>query len=143
MACTASRDSFQLPGHGGGAYTPFDKKTPPVSLGIRPEHIAVVTDGEGHCRGHVEIAEYLGADTLLYIHCDGLGVITVRGAGEDEQRFGVAAHARRDVIDLVEAGELVGVALVLLECGQPLEEPVDEALVPTAEVDEHVGNDPS
>ena len=88
IPCSASGDRFLLEGHDGGPYTPEDKATPPVSLGIRPEHITVVPEGEGHCSGHVEIAEYLGADTLLYVHCDGLGVITVRGAGEDVEYRG-------------------------------------------------------
>ena len=67
-------------------------------------------------------------------------VTGLSGAGEDEQRLRVAAHAGGDVVDLVEGGELVRVLLVLFEPGEALQESVDEALVATTEVDEHVGD---
>ncbi|MBF2735527.1 MAG: ABC transporter ATP-binding protein [Betaproteobacteria bacterium AqS2] len=49
-------------------------------LGIRPEHIELVAAGDGtaSCRGKVELVEYLGAETYVYVGCPGLGRVTVR-----------------------------------------------------------------
>ena len=63
------------------------------------------------------------------------------GTGEHEERFGVATHAGRHVVDLVEPGKTVGITLVAFECGQPLQQTIDEPLIPAAQVDEHVGDD--
>ena len=60
---------------------------PPASLhraatiGIRPEHLRVVGDGEGW-PGRVSVAEHLGSDTFLYVDAAELGLLTVRGLGE-------------------------------------------------------------
>jgi multiple sugar transport system ATP-binding protein len=79
MPCGAEGDRFRLPGHGAGAY---DRAGVPVKLGARPEHIAVVAPGEGHCTGTVEVSEYLGADVMLYVDCGALGILTVRHVGD-------------------------------------------------------------
>jgi len=50
-------------------------------LGIRPEHIAVVDAGAGHCDGVVQVSEYLGADFFHYVDCGPLGLLTVRTSG--------------------------------------------------------------
>ena len=50
-------------------------------LGIRPEHIAVVEAGAGHCDGLVQVSEYLGADFFHYVDCGPLGLLTVRTSG--------------------------------------------------------------
>ena len=49
-------------------------------LGIRPEHIDIVAADapEASCAGEVELVEYLGAETYVYIACAGLGSLTVR-----------------------------------------------------------------
>jgi len=79
MPCSAEGDRFHLPGHGGGT---FGRPGTPVKLGARPEHITVVTPGEGHCSGTVEVSEYLGADVMLYVDCGELGILTVRHVGD-------------------------------------------------------------
>ncbi len=52
-----------------------------TQLGIRPEHIAVVDAGAGHCDGVVQVSEYLGADFFHYVDCGPLGLVTVRTSG--------------------------------------------------------------
>ena len=37
--------------------------------------------GQGHCTGVVEVAEYPGSDTFLYVSCENLGTLTVRTKG--------------------------------------------------------------
>ena len=71
---------------GGGA---------PVTLGVRPEHIAVSGPGEGQLTGLVEVSEHLGSDTFLYVTVEGVGTLTVRSPG----------HVR------VKAGEQVGLSV--------------------------------
>ncbi|WP_413719371.1 ABC transporter ATP-binding protein [Silicimonas sp. MF1-12-2] len=52
------------------------------TLGIRPEHIDVVTEG-GMWQGTVGVAEHLGSDTFFHINDTGLGTtLTVRAPGE-------------------------------------------------------------
>ncbi|MDI6025342.1 sn-glycerol-3-phosphate ABC transporter ATP-binding protein UgpC [Corticibacterium sp. UT-5YL-CI-8] len=47
--------------------------TPPSaeSVGVRPEHLTVVSPGEGVLRGEVTLCEYTGAVTLLHVALDG------------------------------------------------------------------------
>jgi multiple sugar transport system ATP-binding protein len=84
LPCAVNGDRFDLAGHGGGHYPHAGAAGTPVKLGIRPEHILVTSPGEGHAQGTVEVAEYLGADTYLYVAIDGLETILVRTAGGDE-----------------------------------------------------------
>jgi multiple sugar transport system ATP-binding protein len=41
------------------------------SVGLRPEHLAVVAPGEGILRGRVALSEYTGAASLLHVALDG------------------------------------------------------------------------
>ncbi len=83
LPCSIEGDRFSLKGHGGGHYPHAGVAGTPVKLGIRPEHMHVVASGEGHCSGTVEVAEYLGADTYLYVALDGLDRVLVRISGSD------------------------------------------------------------
>ncbi|MBG6142263.1 MAG: ABC transporter ATP-binding protein [Roseibium album] len=83
LPCSVEGDQFSLQGHGGGHYPHAGLPQRPVRLGVRPEHMSIVGDGEGHCSGTVEVAEYLGADTFLYVALDGLETILVRISGAD------------------------------------------------------------
>ncbi|MEJ6398870.1 ABC transporter ATP-binding protein [Yoonia sp. 208BN28-4] len=49
-----------------------------VSVGMRPEHIAIVPAGAGQMDGTVDVLEYLGADTFIILSCGSAGQITVR-----------------------------------------------------------------
>lgn len=83
LPCSVEGDMFSLDGHGGGHYPHFSAARSPVKLGIRPEHMDAVAPEEGHCTGTVEVAEYLGADTFLYVALDGLDTILVRISGSE------------------------------------------------------------
>jgi multiple sugar transport system ATP-binding protein len=83
LPCAVDGDQFSLQGHGGGHYPHTGVAGEPVKLGIRPEHMSVVAPEEGHCTGTVEVAEYLGADTFLYVALEGLDTVLVRINGSD------------------------------------------------------------
>ncbi len=61
-----------------------------VSVGIRPEHIALVKAGDGHLQGTVDVLEYLGADTFVIIAGGAAGQVTVRVTGDTELSTGTA-----------------------------------------------------
>ncbi|MCV0397802.1 MAG: ABC transporter ATP-binding protein [Rhizobiaceae bacterium] len=52
-----------------------------TTIGIRPEHLAISTQG-GEWKGKVGVAEHLGSDTYLHVHTDEGGLMTVRTTGE-------------------------------------------------------------
>jgi multiple sugar transport system ATP-binding protein len=52
------------------------------TLGIRPEHIEIVSEGTGHTSSEVAFAEQLGGETYLYCDADGLPQITVHQQGQ-------------------------------------------------------------
>jgi len=84
LPCSIAGDRFDLDGHGGGHYPHAGDPRSAVKLGIRPEHIKVVNAEEGHAKGTVEVAEYLGADTFLYVAIEGLETILVRTSGAEQ-----------------------------------------------------------
>ena len=70
-----------------------------AKVGIRPEHIAIGTEGEGMLDGTVDVLEYLGADTFLIVDAGALGRITVRTDGDttlaEGDRIGLIAPEDR------------------------------------------------
>ncbi|MEM6462840.1 MAG: ABC transporter ATP-binding protein [Pseudomonadota bacterium] len=90
---TADAAKFTVTGHGSGAHDLGVRAGSTFSLGIRPEHIDISSDDAAHCTGVVEVAEYLGSDTYLYVNCEGLDTIVVRRPGaeiiEHGQRVGL------------------------------------------------------
>ena len=62
------------------------------------------------------------------------------GAGEHQQRLGVAAHPGGQVVELEQVVELVGVLLVRLELVDELDLAVEQRLVAAGQVDEHVAD---
>ena len=96
LPCSVEKSLFSLQGHGGGHYPHADAPQKPVKLGIRPEHMSVVGPEEGHCAGTVEVAEYLGADTFLYVALDGLDTVQVRISGSDTVEEGARVGLRFD-----------------------------------------------
>ena len=42
----------------------------PVAFGIRPEHIQVVDDGDGHLQAKIEIVEKLGSESVVYFQTE-------------------------------------------------------------------------
>jgi len=51
-------------------------------VGIRPEHISLVAEGEGAFDGTVDVVEYLGADCFVIVDAGDIGQINVRVEGE-------------------------------------------------------------
>ncbi len=98
FGCTTEGETFQLPQQGSGFFKPHAAGRKAIKLGIRPEHIAVTEVGQGHCTGVVEVAEYLGSDTFLYVSCDHLGTLTVRttGTAPDHKGETVGLHFDED-----------------------------------------------
>ena len=61
-------------------------------MGIRPEHLDVVTDG-GAFTGRVGVAEHLGSDTFFHVHVDGIEEpMTVRAPGDVGLEHGDTIH---------------------------------------------------
>ena len=85
--------TFAVPGHRGGALEREARGTV-TRLGIRPEHIELTGEAEGHASGTVQIAEYLGADTYLYVDCGEIGTLTVRTDGRVGVREGETVGLR-------------------------------------------------
>ena len=52
-----------------------------TEVGVRPEHIELVSPGAGLIDGTVDVLEYLGADTFVILKCEDAGQITVRVNG--------------------------------------------------------------
>ncbi|MGJ4904714.1 ABC transporter ATP-binding protein [Bradyrhizobium sp. HKCCYLS2058] len=65
-----------------------------TTIGVRPEHVAVVDEGVGGWPGKVVIAEHLGSDTFLYVDAGALGTLTVRVVGEKRLSAGDAVTLR-------------------------------------------------
>ncbi len=86
--------AVDLTGYDGGAILDRDK----VILGVRPEHIDIVTEGEPGktIPATVEIDENLGADSLLWLHANGQQ-ICVRIPVEDRLPTGTQVHLRLDM----------------------------------------------
>ena len=59
-----------------------------VNLGVRPEHISLGETGTGQLDGVVDVCEYLGADTNIFVDAGTQGQITVRSGGETDLRPG-------------------------------------------------------
>ena len=60
----------------------------PHKLGIRPEHIKVNSKSQSVIKGKIDVIEYLGADSFLFVDCEDLGIITVRVDGSREFNLG-------------------------------------------------------
>ena len=49
-----------------------------ANIGIRPEHIKIVENSEGHVKATTDVIEYLGADTFVIVNADTLGGVRIR-----------------------------------------------------------------
>ncbi|MBB3999886.1 ABC transporter ATP-binding protein [Aureimonas pseudogalii] len=65
-----------------------------LTLGIRPEHIAVDPSGGGDLSLHVDLVEQLGGETFFYATAPGLPQMTLRLDGQAAIRRGDAASIR-------------------------------------------------
>lgn len=85
LACSTNNGSYQVMEGKSGEY-PLNK--PANKLGIRPEHITIVTDNSGQLDGVVDVTEYLGSDTFLIVDAGEQGQITVRQVGDSAFKSG-------------------------------------------------------
>ncbi len=79
MPCRTEGGHFHLEGGRGGTFTGDHSAT---QVGIRPEHIQILPEGEGQCDVTVDVLEYLGADTFVIADGGPLGQITIREEGD-------------------------------------------------------------
>ncbi|WP_269930106.1 ABC transporter ATP-binding protein [Aminobacter sp. HY435] len=70
--------------------------TAPTQLGARPEHLTLVAPADGHCRGTVEAAEYLGGTTSVFVRNDRLGLINVNAPADTPASIGETVGIRID-----------------------------------------------
>lgn len=96
VPCSADQKSFKLPSHGSGKHRLGKGASTALQLGIRPEHIALGTKTKSHCSGTVELMEYLGSDTFLYVKCPQLGLLTVRSEDVGEGLKGKEVYLQFD-----------------------------------------------
>ncbi|OXT00831.1 ABC transporter ATP-binding protein [Notoacmeibacter marinus] len=59
-----------------------------VEMGVRPEHIDVVSPDDGDMTGRAEVVEHLGSDTNIYIEVEGVGPLMVREHGNIPAKAG-------------------------------------------------------
>ena len=52
-----------------------------ASVGVRPEHLNIVTPDQARLRGRVRLVEYMGSDSFLYVKPEGTEQILVRNVG--------------------------------------------------------------
>ncbi|KFL31390.1 hypothetical protein JP75_07435 [Devosia riboflavina] len=82
MNVLAARREGELIRVGSGAVPlPFATSRPIAHIGIRPEGLEVVSSGEGHIEGKVDVVERLGSDTFAYVIVPELGTLTIRIVG--------------------------------------------------------------
>ncbi|QYK41096.1 MAG: ATP-binding cassette domain-containing protein [Paracoccaceae bacterium] len=66
-----------------------------ATLGVRPEHLVLSRAG-GTIPGQVSHVEKLGGETLVYVHAEPHGLLTVRQFGEHDFTVGEAVHLTPD-----------------------------------------------
>ncbi len=92
LPCSGDRGSYKLQGHSGGKHKLNGDERSIRHLGIRPEHISLGKKAGSQCSGIVEVVEYLGSDTFLYIESADLGMITVRSGDVGKELKGKVVH---------------------------------------------------
>ena len=83
LPCSLANNQLSIPENKSSTYDGKVSNPDAVKkLGIRPEHITIVNsdDPKAHCLGQVEVVEYLGAETYVYIECQGVGNLIVRAS---------------------------------------------------------------
>ena len=88
LPCSTAGKQFVLPGHRTGSWQLSSDDKQAIQVGVRPEHITMVGADEGHCSGSVDMVEYLGSDTFLYVTCAELGRLIVRTDDQQAVRKG-------------------------------------------------------
>ncbi len=66
------------------------------AIGVRPEHLAVVSPAESDWRAQVSAVERLGSDTFLHLRSDKLGPLVARAGGDHAVEIGDEVGLRPD-----------------------------------------------
>ena len=68
-----------------------------VTLGVRPDRVALAPAGQGHVGGRVTLVEHLGDETILHVRGDGGLALTLKLAGDVAVKLGDDVQARFDM----------------------------------------------
>jgi ABC-type sugar transport system ATPase subunit len=61
-----------------------------ISVGVRPEQIAVGTEGDATAQGTITLVEYLGSGIFLYVRLASGQVVLVQAPGQAQHKIGEA-----------------------------------------------------
>jgi multiple sugar transport system ATP-binding protein len=70
-----------------------------VTVGVRPEQLALGEPGPGTLDGRIEVVEHLGSDAFAYVAVQGLSRVTVRCPGDFKAPIGSSVAVRIDPND--------------------------------------------
>ncbi|MGF1476448.1 MAG: ABC transporter ATP-binding protein [Geminicoccaceae bacterium] len=90
VAASRADQGARIDGQGAVPFAFADQSTEVSRLGIRPEDIQLVEPGDGTCRGTVEVIEYLGSDSFLYVTVPDVDTLTVRVGGGEQIDVGAS-----------------------------------------------------
>ena len=109
LPCTSSAGKIHLEDHGSTNHGLSNKGANIDNLGIRPEHITLGPERGSQCSGVVEVMEYLGSDTFLYVNCGKVGSLTVRttDVGKDLKGETVNLHFAKEHMHFFDGGALL------------------------------------
>lgn len=79
LPCATSGGEYHLEGGQGGT---FLGKSEASQVGIRPEHIEIVAEGQGQFDVSVDVLEYLGSDVFIIADGGVLGQIMIRAQSD-------------------------------------------------------------
>ena len=68
-----------------------------VTLGLRPDRLALAAGGPAHAVGRVTLVEHLGDETILHLRVDAATSLTMKLQGDVALRIGDAVGARFDL----------------------------------------------
>jgi len=91
MSCQSESVSSEVTLPSGEVVRPtrhVKSRDAPRYLGIRPEHIAVVSEKDADVRGIVSVAEHLGSDTFVYLDAQNMDDLIIRIQGDTKIQAG-------------------------------------------------------
>ena len=68
-----------------------------VTLGVRPDRVALAPADQAHASGRVTLVEHLGDETILHLRADGGPALTMKLPGDVAVKLGDEVHARFDM----------------------------------------------
>ncbi len=111
LPCTTLDENFRIEGQGIGSYPHHASGRKAVKVGIRPEHIKLGDAAFAHVKGRIDVVEYLGADTYVYVTPEGHETLIARLSGTENPKVGEEAALifEKDNLHFFdEAGQAIG-----------------------------------